>query len=354
MLNLFSLCPEKNGDGAVNLDHHGQSAVIALGIYYLESRLNFPTKPFPHKEKILPYFFDLMKKLPEAQWSDSSRVFHNRCLPTSECFSFCLTTFLCDVAVLDPDARDDILQFQVSYLNDITQLVLRNKTEEKITNIVLAKRIIPLLFGHARAMGRFSEESGPLFLKLFPKPVLPSPAKSYSMVKEKSRSFTNFRSNFPRSISSNGTYFSSETPQDSSNGPNTYFRSFGSNFEVSSPSIKFSVAQLETVLKVAQSSLLDKKVLKYFDVLSFEAHALQSSFPYKNFSETLNLVFVTVLKQILNGYDHLPMNFMAKIQELVRSLFTSGQTELQSRNMDHHKHNLLESKQSNTLTSAAR
>lgn len=361
VLQLFSWCPVKNVEGELKLDHRGQSAVIALGIYYLEYQLNFPGKPFPHKSKILPYFLDLLKKLPEAQWTDSSQLFQNRCLPTSECFVFCLTTFLCDVAVLDLDARKDILQFQIFYLHDLTQLVLKNnhhevQTEDKISNGALAKRIIPGLIGHARAMGRFLEDSGPLFLKLFPKPSLPSTTKTCGLTKEKNCSFTNFRSIFPRTVNNGLTLSLSDSFQKPSNYDcaTIYFRNFGSNFNVSSESIQFSVAQLEMVLKVAQALLLDKKVLKYFDLLAYEAFALQSIFPYKNFSETLNLVLVAVLKQILSSYSQLPPSFMANIQELVRSLFALGQTELQSRYMDHHKHQLLESKLSNTLTSATR
>ena len=109
----------KNVKGELILDHRGQSAVIALGIYYLEYQLNFPKKTLPHKNKILPYFLDLLKILPEAQWADDSQLFQNRRLPTSECFVFSLTTFLCDVAVLDTDAKKDILQFQIFYLHDI-------------------------------------------------------------------------------------------------------------------------------------------------------------------------------------------------------------------------------------------
>jgi phosphatidylinositol 4-kinase len=108
---------------------------------------------------------------------------------------------------------------------------------------------------------------------------------------------------------------------------------------------------------VAQLSLLEKSVLKYLDGLAGETFSSQtaSKYPYKSFSETLNLVLVTVLKQILSGHGQLPLSFMTDIQELVRSLFTSGQTELQSRHFDQHKHLLMESKTtSSSLTSATR
>ena len=355
MFNLFNLCPVKGSTGEFKLDHRGQSAVIALGIYYLESRLNFPSSPFPHKNKILPYFFDLMRNLPLARWTDSQLLFNNRCLPTSECFSFSLTTLLCDIAVLDQEARDEILDFQVTFLSEISQLILikTQDPESFLSNAIISKRIVPLLFGHARAMGRFSNE--PLFLKLFPKPAPPILVKTESP-SSKNRSFNNFRSIIPQSLSTtvfaNIESFHSKSKEDDS----SYFRAFGSSFEVCNQSIQFSVAHLEAILKVAQSSLLDKPLLKYLDGLANEMFASQSGkYPYKSFSETLNLVLVTVLKQILSGHGQLPLTFMTDIQELVRSLFSSGQTELQSRHFDQHKHLLMESKAtSNTLTSATR
>lgn len=356
MSNLFDLCPVRGKTGEFKLDHRGQSAVIALGIYYLESHLNFPSNPFPHKDKILPYFFDLIRSLPRARWTDSQLLFHNRCLPTSECLSFSLTTLLCDIAVLDLEAREEILEFQVKFLGDTSQLILsKNQDSEGLSNVVLSKRVVPLLFGHARAMGRFSNE--PLFLKLFPKPAPPILVRPESP-SAKNRSFSNFRSIIPQSLSTTvfaniDSFHSKAKREDDSL---MYFRAFGSSFEVTNQSIQFSVSHLESILIVATACLLDKPVLKYLDGLASEMYASQSGkYPYKSFSETLNLVLVTVLKQILSGHGQLPLTFMTDIQELVRSLFTSGQTELQSRNFDQHKHLLMESKAtSNTLTSATR
>lgn len=361
MSSLFNLCPVKSAKGEYKLDHRGQSAVIALGIYYLESRLNFSNSPFPHKNRILPYFFDLVRNLPLARWTDSQLLFSNRCLPTTECFAFSLTTLLCDVAVLDQEAREEILDFQVTFLIEISQLILSKKQDvESPANVVLCKRIVPLLFGHARAMGRFSND--PLFLKLFPKPTPPVLVQT-EQSSSKHHSFSNFRSIIPQSLSTtvfaNIDSFHSTANNREVDDSSTYFRAFGSSFEVSTnrQSIQFTVSHLEAILKVAQLSLLEKPVLKFLDGLASEMFSSQSvcKYPYKSFSETLNLVLVTVLKQILSGHGQLPLTFMTDIQELVRSLFTSGQTELQSRHFDQHKHLMMESKAtSNTLTSATR
>lgn len=354
--NLFNLCPSVDRDGELKLDHRAQCAVMALGIYFLESKTNFPDNPLPHRDRILPYLFKLMKHLVHAEWTDGTLLFQNRCLPTAECFGFCLTTLLCDVAALDQDLRDEILSFQVSFLNDLSQLILTDRTDEDpMPRKTVSKRIVPLLFGHARAMGRFSSE--PLFLKLFPRPVAPTAVPVQSPT-SKNRGFASFRSIIPQSLST--TVFAnidSIQPAPAKSDGAMFFRSFGSSFETSQLSIQYSVDNLKVILGIAQSCLRDETLLKHLDTIASEMFVSQAGkFPYKSFSETLNLVLVSMLKQVLNAHDEpLPDTFIKDIQELVRWLFTSGQTELQSRPFDFRKHHLLEAKSSgNTLTSASK
>lgn len=58
---LFDLCPHQGANGVFRLDERAQHAVVALGIYFLESEVQ-------HKEKILPYLILLFKSLTKSQW----------------------------------------------------------------------------------------------------------------------------------------------------------------------------------------------------------------------------------------------------------------------------------------------
>ena len=110
---------------------------------------------------------------------------------------------------------------------------------------------------------------------------------------------------------------------------------------------------------MAQSCLLDRQLLQHLDGLAGELFASNSSadkFPYKSFSETLNLVVVTALKQILSGQQltDLPGEFIKSIEELIKALFASGQTELQQSRRQDQRSIADFGMKTQTLTSAAR
>lgn len=362
---IMKLCPSESSHGTLKLDIRSQDAVLALGIYLLESGLQY-------KDKILPYLLSVLRDLPKAQWIDGPKGTQKHRLPMGECFSFCLNTILSDVAHTDGDVRDQILSAQLDTMVVLTTLCQGTHDIPKET---LCTSIVPTLIGMARAIGRSSDDRTPLINLLFPLPsqcfaTVESPEDTNSPPK---RPFTKFRSIFPRTLSSHvitpesptsPTPGTTENPADfrrerspSPMAPTQqkigsaddmldptvrYFNKVGSSFTRTKPwgfeiipeedHLKFSSSQLQTLVSVAKR-LLSKDILKNLDNMAYEVYTTGNlqRFPYKSFSETVTLVVVTLLRDVLEQEKDLPSSFMKEVQDFVKSLYLSGQTELQSK-----------------------
>ncbi|KAJ8960815.1 hypothetical protein NQ318_020111 [Aromia moschata] len=366
---LYSLCPSDVPNGVLLINCRQQDAVIALGIYFLESGLQ-------HKNRILPYLLSLAKLLEKAHWQDEMKMNPTDRIPIAERFSFCLHTLLSDVAVRCEDARKEIINTQVecmvSLTNQITKMQDPN-SRNSATKLFLCKTTLPVLIGLARAMGRFSTNDPPLICRLFPKPEPPLSQAAANDQNAYKRSFSSFRNIIPRSLSGNlhvtvdilavtsGSYDTTDVAFNSNSlkragpiyynmasyDPKTYFFSkFGSSFNqfphlrINDPSdakkqIIFPQAHLHSILTLSKK-LLTKEMLGLLDEQSVEIYATGkiSIFPYKSFSETINLVMVTLMRELLQPQRDLPVPFTKDVQEFVKGLYLNGQTELQSRNHD--------------------
>lgn len=117
----------------------------------------------------------------------------------------------------------------------------------------------------------------------------------------------------------------------SSYDPTTYFFSkFGSSFNQfphlkindpndKKPNIILPHSHLHTILTLSKK-LLTKNVLKMLDEQSLEIYSIGKIliFPYKTFSETINLVIVTLMRELLQPQKDLTVAFTKDVQEFVK------------------------------------
>ncbi|XP_046385278.1 phosphatidylinositol 4-kinase alpha isoform X2 [Ischnura elegans] len=363
---LFALCPQETPQGIFRLNQRNQDAVIALGLYFLESGLQ-------HKEKIFPYLLKLLRGLAKAIWLDEIPLSPYERIPVAERFSFCLNTLLADIASKCDTLKDEIISAQVDFLGVLTNICHAYKDQTtprgSTAKLTLCKSTVPILIGLARSMGRFCTSDPPLLCRLFPRPAPPAPSTPDTPKLGKKSSFSNFRPIIPRSLSGNfptlekmGTNSSDSSVIDTLSSdakpptarqqslpsdPTLYFfHHYGSCFNQfphmrfsESPEKKitqqYSITHLQSILSVAKK-ILTKDMLTFLNEQAAEVYVSGqiNTFPYQSFSETLNLVMVTLLRELLQHQNDLPLPFTRDVQEFVRGLFLSGQTELQSMNHD--------------------
>ncbi|XP_054723251.1 LOW QUALITY PROTEIN: phosphatidylinositol 4-kinase alpha-like, partial [Uloborus diversus] len=373
--HLVSMCPQETAQGIFKFDQRGQEAVFALGVFFLQSE-------YQYQDIIFPYFMKLLRGLAKAIWIEEARIHDTDRIPVSERFAFCLNTLLSDIACFHESLRDEIIAAQVELLGTLANLCRNYKEKESVNSrcITLCKSVVPVFIGTARAVGRASKQFPPLFCRMFPSvinsvpnsPEAPKLHKVPSSASFKQRTFHNFRPILHRSMSAVSRNASSTalTSQDSgadlsiagSSGLSSkraslysqssltydptsyYFYKFGSSFgripafgrvEHEQHPLLFSVAHLQAMLAIAKK-LLTKDMLEFLDEQASEIYnsGQLKIFPYKTFSETINLVLVTLLRELLQPQKNLPSPFTKDVQEFVRDLFLSGQTELQTRQHD--------------------
>lgn len=230
--------------------------------------------------------------------------------------------------------RDTIIQNQVDTLNALTNTIKTSKESNTLPPINLCKATVPIMLGLARAMGRYSHSSPPLLCRIFPPIQIPSVTKptpiNHSRF-ERQQSLSHFRSIIPRSLSGG---LSCETLDDSTSDetdstirppklqsycsvpydPTTYFfAKYGSSFNqfpnmrfYDTPEkkrkIQFKMQYLQSIFAIAKR-LLTKETLEHLDELASDIYSLHQikSYGYKSFSETINLVLVTLLREVLQN-----------------------------------------------------
>lgn len=301
--------------------------MLAIGIYFLSSGCQ-------HSDQIVPYLIKLVKALPKVVWVDDVvNKYGLGKIPAAERFTFCLNTLLCDIAVHQPSYKDEIIQSQVETFGIVAHLVKTSKDNRAMQPIILCKAIVPILLGFGRSICRFPGiDEKPLLCRIFPRVDTTSGTTLDSYIATNSSmrhsNLNQFRSIVPRSLSGSlsvesndvvspkmmvksSCYFSGSIPYD----PKSYFfTKIGSSFNQFScmrlPSetqsnkqkIQFPIVHLQSIFAIAKK-LLTKELLEHLDEQAsdiFNLHQIKS-FGYTSFSETINLVIVTLLKEILDN-----------------------------------------------------
>ncbi|XP_053938169.1 phosphatidylinositol 4-kinase alpha isoform X2 [Cuculus canorus] len=360
---LLCMCPV-DFHGIFQLDERRRDAVIALGIFLIESDLQ-------HKDNVVPYLLRLLKGLPKVQWIEESNARKGRgLLPVAENFSFCLVTLLSDVAYRDASLREQILD---AILQVMQFLLGMCQTPQMHDKEYLCKYAVPCLIGISRAFGRYSNSEEALLSKLFPK----IPPHSLRVPEElegiRRRSFNDFRSILPSSlltVCQEGTlkrkassvssisqvspergipppsspggsalhYFEgSYLPDGSAVDPDYYFSTISSSFSVSplfnginNKEFNIPLEMLRQLLNMVKQIVGDS-LLKTLDAVVVEVSETGASTDvyYKTFSDPLYLAQFKMLRDTLYYMKDLPNSFVKEIHDFVLEQFNSSQSELQ-------------------------
>ncbi|TRY53994.1 hypothetical protein DNTS_015549 [Danionella cerebrum] len=362
---LQCMCPV-DVRGVFQLDERRRDAVIALGIFLVESELQ-------HKEAIVPYLLSLLKGLPRVQWIEESSERKGReTLPIAENFSFCLVTMLSDVAQRDESMRVQILEAVMNLMQQLQETCQNIEGQEKE---MLCKYSVPCLLGVVRAFGRYSNTEEPLLSKLFPRVVPQPPGQTESAEVSRRRSFNDFRSILPSSLLTvcqsdtlrrktssvssisqqasperaglppsspadpSAPYFEagSYLPDGSAVDPDYYFSTISSSFSVSplftgSTSKEFTVPPdlLQQLLQMVEQ-FVSEPFMKSLDQAMTEVLELNpaANLFYKSFSDPLYVAIFKMLRDALYYMKDLQVSFVKEVHDFVLEQFSSSQSELQ-------------------------
>lgn len=263
-------------------------------------------------------------------------------------------------------------------LNALTNMVKTSREGNALPPTILCTATVPIMLGLARSMGRYAQSNPPLLCRLYPADEMPVVGRTAtetvrpSPYERHGSASSQFRSIIPRSMSGGLNTTGTETsaaasPVRSPAGggkkraslntfysvpydPTTYFfAKYGSSFNQfpnmrfyetpqRRPEIQFTIQHLQTIFAIAKK-LLTKETLEHLDEQAADVYAMrqQTAYGYKSFSETINLVLVTLLRELLQNQRDLPTPFTKDVQEFVKLLFLIGQTELQKKQHDHER-----------------
>uniref|UniRef100_A0A674B2T6 Phosphatidylinositol 4-kinase alpha n=1 Tax=Salmo trutta TaxID=8032 RepID=A0A674B2T6_SALTR len=347
---LQCMCPV-DFRGVFQLDERRRDAVIALGIFLVESDLQ-------HKDTIIPYLLGLLKGLPRVQWiEESSGSKGLEILPVAENFCFCLGTLLSDVAQRDNTLRGQVLEAIMDIMQVLLDICLDPESHDKE---YLCRYTVPCLLGVARAFGRYSNTEEPLLSKLFPRAGAPLLSGAEEADPSRRRSFNDFRSIMPASLLTvcqgdtirrkgssvssisqqasperagltlscpadpSAQYFEgSYLPDGSAVDPAYYFSTISSSFSVSPLFTGNAQGEFDVPLDILRQLLNMVSTCELLDLNpGMHLH-------YRTFSDPLYVTIFKMLRDTLYNLKDLQTGYVKEVHDFVLEQFSSSQSELQ-------------------------
>ncbi|KAI6188459.1 1-phosphatidylinositol 4-kinase [Aphelenchoides besseyi] len=320
------------------LNHNVRSAYLAAGICILHAKHDRFNEPLCNR------LMEVVKNLPRLQWKDDSPLTKYDKVTFYEQFFFCFNTVLSDIANQHLALRDRIIHHQLHLLNelvdDIVEYGANSENKRDIKAKADAMRVLSMIFGLIRAIGRFSDDPNiPLISYIYPPPfshlngATVKPTIKTAMLSTDS-----------------ANWFWNENNPDRLEGKanRKVFSRHGSSFLISSNAIessdsaKLSFNEIQ-LLFVELKRLLDEPLLKLLDADAADVYDTKDEhlrrFPYRTVSEVVVLISVTALRDVLQFYSTeatqtevgIPDSFFQEINEFAFDLFTNGQEQLKSK-----------------------
>uniref|UniRef100_UPI00358F5F62 phosphatidylinositol 4-kinase alpha isoform X1 n=2 Tax=Myxine glutinosa TaxID=7769 RepID=UPI00358F5F62 len=360
---LLCMCPATQ-PRVLELDQRRRDAVVALGIFLVESNLQY-------KDLLVPYLLQLLEALPRAQWiEDYGEKKEKERLPVAENFVFCLVTLMFDVAQREQTLREQILEEILHSLEAICGICQSPLNHDKD---YVCCYVVPCLLGFCRAFGRCSPSDDSFLSCLFPKDLAQTVNKATELEGIRRRSFHDFRAIMPSSLlqtccssdmlrrNVNSVALTTQSPDKigqipSSPGyatlqywegmswddipeaePEHYFTVLGSSFSHAALSasdagreVSVPVPLLKRLLGLVKQ-LVSESLKKSLDNMLLEMHDsnTQLNFYYRIFSDAINVSAFKMLRDTLNTMKDLPSDFVKEVHDFALEEYSGSQNELQ-------------------------
>lgn len=117
-------------------DQRGLDAVLALGLFELQSGLQY-------KDKVLPYLIDVLKGIPSARWLNSRGLAQTPKTPMPGDFVFCFVTLMSSLADKDNSIHGDVMNVNIAVFKALVDQCHISKDVKDLRKGTLLWYIIP-------------------------------------------------------------------------------------------------------------------------------------------------------------------------------------------------------------------